>query len=907
IWAERVREIDGVRLRLEGLKADPTPTLEEGSFVEVELKPGDPYPEVRFKLQMESFDEEAWREAIGEAPFHFLVCPLPGAEIFHQRGWNIPTPVIDPYPLQGDQRGYGKQIASDWSRNWTYCPPIGAYPLATVGLWKPSSKLYVAYDFHGARLTDHTEKYIASAYCWRLGEAEQFFTLVYPYAEGYVKLRYPEPPVVISSHFTLLVNPDLGPDSDPNLFVQEFIWDRYRDLLPSAPEVSDLSWLPGPYRVKGYGPPRMGRLYHRLTERNARWFKPGTLIFGGIGWDLSPVDHIFEVGDERAIERLAGDLEFLAGWAERMVVDGEECIYWRKPLEGEGIDIFGKGVETLHNIQGWQLALAYLDAYRNDPDRFGRYLPLIDGVLRWTKHILYTRNGYADVPTAQFCWGAAPSVAFCLRYYYTFRDDPERRRLAQEAYRLARTMMYRYMPIWACDNDEMDNLDSSFLMEPNSGVNWLGSACSNEVWCVVYAMILIYVSTGDPVIGHYLRGACERWHELFRDEYHPTVEKYDGAFTEMLGLFEGCKVGKGKRADFGGLWGMAERIAYPVGDAVVRVVCGEKAALAFCKGGRHTNIDEYRYYGDGSFSFKLIRHGKGRPQPFDLNVTFPMFDLRGKKVFLMRGSSPPRELKLGVNYEEMPNRPDTLVIHGVRYGDTIGVGMIDLSVEPLPCRIAKPRGAGPDVRIPEGFKIYDLRPFANVELSYDWDDPNSWAGLEPGVKTIFGVPFHLIDPDHNGGRVCLKDRAAKLRIKGRHLFALVSEVEEGGKLILRGDPGEVRIDLSGGVPALRGWPPCMKWRIDLIDVPIKGEFDAVEVRGGLLFALTTFDGEEKRLDRILAALEGEKEKVAAERKAIEKLLELKPLFERFSGRIAVMPFPKWNPFSNPLIKLIHRA
>jgi hypothetical protein len=902
-------EVKDRSIRLEDLEADPTPTFGSGSFVEVELDPDDPYPHVNFNLEIEAFDEEGWREEIGEAPFHFLVCSLPGAEIFHQRGWNIPTPVIDPYPLRGRQTGYGRQISSLWSRDWTYCPPIGAYPLATVGLWKPSQEKYVAYDFHGARLTDGSERYIASAYCWKQGEAEQFFSLVYPYAERYNKLRYPKPPLTISSHFTFLYSLELPSYSDPNLFVQEFIWERYRDLLPEVPRVNDLSWLPEPYRVKGYGPMGIRRLYHRLTKENARWFKPGALVFGGEGWDRSAVDYIFERGSERAISRLEEDLEFLAKRAKRMIVDGDECYFWQKPLEGEGIDMFGPGVETMHNIQGWQLALTYLDAYRNDPERFGRYLYLVDGALRWTKHILYTRNGYADVPAAQFCWGAAPATAFCLRYYYTFRDDPEREDLAHDAYKLARVMMYRYMPIWASDNDRMDELDSSFLMEPNSGISWLGSACSNEVWCVVYAMALTYVATGDPIIGHYLRGACERWHELFRDEYHESVADYDRSFTEMFGLFEGCNVGKGKRASFGGLWGLLEQIAYPVGEATVRVICGEKGALAFNRKGRHTDISEYRYYGDGNFSFKLMRYGKGGDEPFDLNVTFPMFDLRGRRVFVLKeGISQPEEFRLGEGFDEMPNRPDTLVIHGVGYGDTIAIGKLDLSVRPIRLRIERARMGRPKVKTPDGFVIHDLRPYLNRQLSFDWDDTKSWAGLEPGIRFLYGVPFDLVDPDFNGGRICLRDASLDLKISGSYLFALVGELEDDGKIILTGPGGEMEIDLRKGVPALRGWPPCMEWRLDLVEISLKGEFDRLEIRNGSLFALTEFVGPESRIEETLEALSEKGKLVAAELRSIERVLDLKPLFERYSGRIAVMPFPRnWNPYSNPIVRMIYKA
>ena len=36
-----------------------------------------------------------------------------------------------------------------------------------IGLWDPSAGLYVGYDFQGARVADGSERYIATAYCWR--------------------------------------------------------------------------------------------------------------------------------------------------------------------------------------------------------------------------------------------------------------------------------------------------------------------------------------------------------------------------------------------------------------------------------------------------------------------------------------------------------------------------------------------------------------------------------------------------------------------------------------------------------------------------------------------------------------------------------------------------------------------
>ena len=102
------------------------------------------------------------------------------------------------------------------------------------------------------------------------------------------------------------------------------------------------------------------------------------------------------------------------------------------------------------------------------------------------------------------------------------------------------------MIAWACDNDRDDNLDSSFLWEPNSGRDWVGAACANEVLWNLDTLTQVYVNCGDPILNYYLRGALERWHLLYQDAVYDSLADYRGEdLAEGFGLFDGTMVGPG--------------------------------------------------------------------------------------------------------------------------------------------------------------------------------------------------------------------------------------------------------------------------------------------------------------------------------------------------------------------------
>src|ERR1041384_3133534 len=58
-------------------------------------------PTVQFKLTLVTFNTNKWLALFsgGPAPFHFLICSMPTAKVWHQLGWLNATPVADPFPL----------------------------------------------------------------------------------------------------------------------------------------------------------------------------------------------------------------------------------------------------------------------------------------------------------------------------------------------------------------------------------------------------------------------------------------------------------------------------------------------------------------------------------------------------------------------------------------------------------------------------------------------------------------------------------------------------------------------------------------------------------------------------------------------------------------------------------------
>ncbi|MBI2299211.1 MAG: carbohydrate-binding family 9-like protein [Armatimonadetes bacterium] len=347
-----------------------------------------------------------------------------------------------------------------------------------------------------------------------------------------------------------------------------------------------------------------------------------------------------------------------------------------------------------------------------------------------------------------------------------------------------------------------------------------------------------------------------------------------------------------------------------MGTSRVRVLAGEKGLLSFCRDGRHTSASQYRYRGQGRCSFRLDAAGQSDGLPFDVMVTLPYFDLRRLEVAVVHAGQ--AEALPEANVERYPQRPDTLLIRGVKHGDTVALGGWDPAAPIVACDLPKPRADADDraVRLPAGFVPVDLQRAANRKPGQDWSDVKSMAGWQPGRTELYGVPFVLLDPLPQAGRIAVRDAAVPVGQAGSTLFALVGPAAGKAKLTLALDGGKsVQADLREAFRVLRGWPPVFEWEVQWVQVPLGGrKVVAVRADGIDLFAATVAALPAARLARTFAVCRAQQAQARADAATVARLKALQPLFERIAGHIAVLPgTASSTPRSGATAQLLHRA
>lgn len=839
-----VTNADG--LLLTGLHAaDPAAvTFANDDFVRVTLPGPANYPEpvIDFKLTLVTFNTNHWLAQFpdGAVPFHFLTCTLPTAQVWHQRGWLNATPVADSFPLLGDVHAGTPEISCTWNRNWSYLCPLGGHPIPMIGLWDPDAQLYVGYDFQDARATDQSERYLATTYCWQESGMTNFVALAYPYGGNrYGQQTFPAGGEVLASHFSLIVDQNLPATEDPNERFQARLFERYTNALPRVPAMNDLGWIPGGARLGDFAGPIGSSLYG--TGGETTFYQSGTLLLNSWqGHQEMPVDTAVRKGDLATVNTLRGRVEtLLTNYAIIFTNGGDTCEFWQKPLAGQWLSNWGgPAVTTLHNSDAWYPARVLVELYRYDrknnqvrPD----YLPAIDRMFNWATHYVWSRNEFADVPSSPFAIGGSLASAFLMDYYFTFRTDPDRAANAELALHLARNITWRYLNIWAMDSDRADGaLDSSFLIEPNSGRDWAGLGCANEVSWVIDSLVQVYVHTGDPRMRYYLRGILQRWPELYQPNYQDSLADYGGSdsLSEGLGLFDGSGPGRGNRYPYG--FAPSLPLSEPVGNSTMRVICGAAACIAFDKNGTASDVAGYRTDGTGPCAFRIV---SSSPGTFDVSVSCPFVDISSWSVTRVRGGV--TNVMSGSQLVRPTQSPSSLYLKQMQNGDIVTIGSVSAAA-PIKTFDTSLEYAVTNT-LPATNGLFVTLPLPeNDPLPEDWNDLSSYAGIAPGEHWNYGIPYWQDDRAATN-EVSLTAPGATVVVV-TYAPAPTETLTEFPNLLL--DDNSVLSLNHTPVLAWRAWPIIFEPKVlmDFAVLPPGRTLSRVQPNGTAVMAVTAFTG-----------------------------------------------------------------
>ena len=866
-------------------------TFATNDYVSITLPtPGDTNaePVVRFHLTLTHFNTNRWLALFpgGPAPFHFLVCPMPTAQVWHQRGWLNATPYADPFPLLQDAHVGSPEISCLWNRNWSYLCPLGAHPIPMIGLWDPAAALYVGYDFQGARAADQSERYIATAYCWQQGMLTNFIALAYPYGGArYGNQVYPQGGEVLASWFNLEIDASLPATEDPNERFQQRLFARYTNALPRVPAMNDIGWMPGHSHLADFAGPIGVTLFGAGGETT--FYPSGTVLLNGWRGQIEmPIDTAVRKGDTAALALARSQIEsLLTNYAMTFTVGGDTCLYWQKPLSGAWWTNWGgAAVTTLHNTDGWYAARTLVELYRYDRglgQAKAPYLTAIDGLFNWARHFVWTRNEFADVPSSPFAIGGTLSTAFLLDYYFTFKNDPQRSTNATLALHLANNLIWRYLQVWSMDSDRFDGaLDSAFLLEPNSGRDWAGLACANEVAWMLDSLTQVYVHTGDPRMRYYLRGLLQRWPALYQPYYRNSVADYgNGDFTEGLGLFDGAGPGRGSRYPYGSCETLP--LNDPVGNSTMRVIAGIQACIAFDRFDQTTDVADYRSAGNGACSFRVVSR---LAQPFDVSFSFPFVNISGLIVTRLRSGT---TNVLTSQVRRPTQSPSSLYLSQLQNGDVITIGTVP---------------AGTPTNIFDTSLVYNetnvscatngcfvtLPLTGNYLLPQDWTNLDSFAGIIPGMQWTYGVPYQqglraATNP------VAINAPGAKVALVA---YAPPESHTLGQSPTLTLDDSSV-LPLSGQpVSSWRGWPIIFNQMVllDFAVLPIGRSLSVVNPNGTLVMGVTAFTGDQSAWQPVQAALTNASAAFVQSEMQRLAVLALQASFAQLpTGKIALLP------------------
>lgn len=612
--------------------------LGDESFIHVFLSDNRRFPEISFCLDIQSVAEpeihrlevDATRKFEFTEPYSLFRTYVPKSSIIYEGGFLLPLPHENAYVTSKQNLPDLPYPVPWWWGAWAPAIRMNSTPMPCYGLWAPSSGVLVAYDSAEARGIDYSG-YDLALWAEAGNPEESSFSIIYPGAYSDPKDTKVHPtvsgertrsgvPVCLSSSFKLVYWTDIKEGRTPNEVIVKYLVESYGDYLTIGSSGIDVGWLP-PLTEKtssetlwllehefgdgDYNP----LLSEDLRQPNAANLRLDTLVLAA-SKPHSVVTQAFSYMSRQHMRTV-----------ETFYVNGEMCAAWtvrQHPDEPESA--------TRHSgqdnwVRGFWLLYDYI--FNGNEE----ILPVLDGLVRWAKHMNYDFGGIHMDPASHFVFKAGVGAEFLLTYYHTFKNDPERGDLADEALQLARMAVYSGLFIYLDDPDPYDRRSPQGMIQPINTPNWFGTVSLAETGFVWPSVIQVYVETGDPILEYLIN---LHWNKA----YIGLTDRLDTTAIENLWGGAANRYWGAKGGVWDGTYGpLAGRVyAQPVGSAIVRVVMGQSSAIAFGIGTRSAVVTEYGFSEPGNFAVRLEVGDYDKNQVFDGIFTAPQRSLAGLPV-----------------------------------------------------------------------------------------------------------------------------------------------------------------------------------------------------------------------------------------------------------------------------------
>jgi hypothetical protein len=232
----------------------------------------------------------------------------------------------------------------------------------------------------------------------------------------------------------------------------------------------------------------------------------------------------------------------------------------------------------------------------------------------------------------------------------------------------------------------------------------------------------------------------------------------------------------------------------------------------------------------------------------------------------------------------------------MRAGDFVQIGTVPDDAPLIP--LETPRAYRGDLTAPLVRGAFTMLPTrGNTALIQDWSDTGSFAGLVPGERWAYGIPYHQGENALTGPTSIQAQGAGVIFVA----FAPPTNAVLTCAPALRLDNG-TELGLSGK-PAVvwRGWPPIFinLVLLDYATVPPGRTVKSVESANTLVMAVTSYQGNLGQLAKTTNALAAAYTQLEREVRVRDRLLVLREQFTTLpAGKIAILPGATAGPGAN---------